>query len=113
MRCLLFKLKRKGGDSMSKAILREANTKKETTLKEGDVIVYDGTAKSIILWRPREEFSAERLEIDGDDKFYFPLLSPSDLLNIAGLISACTGLSFERTNTYRHQSGAFRFTNPQ
>jgi len=113
MRCLLFKSKRKEVDDMSKAILREVDTKKETTLKEGDVIVYDGTAKSIILWRPREEFSAERLEIDGDNKFYFPLLSPRNLLNVVNLISACTGLSFERTNTYRHQSGAFRLTNPQ
>jgi len=95
---------------MSKAILREADTKKETMLKEGDVIVYDGTAESIILWRPREEFPAERLEVDGDDKFYFPLLSPRNLFDVVNLISACTGLSFERTNTYRHQSSAFRFT---
>lgn len=112
MRCLLFKSKRKGGDSMFKTILREANTKKETTLKEGDVIAYNETAKSIILWRPRERFSAERLEISGDDKFYFPSLSPGNLVDVVNLISACTGLSFERTKAYRHQY-AFRFTNSQ
>lgn len=107
---------------MAKVILKEANTKKEITLKEGDVIVYDDDdIQGVTLWRPREGFPAERLEVYGDEKFYFRLLLPHSLIDIVRLMSACTGLSFKKTNELpfektkacRYQQPAFRFTNSQ
>ena len=101
-----------------KATLRGVNTKKETQLKGGDIIAYDEATKSIILWRPiKGKFLMERLQIDGDDNFYFllsprfPLAPPNSLFDVVSLISGCTGLSFEETKACRPQY-AFRFTNP-
>ncbi len=89
-----------------RAILRGRNSRIETRLQVGDVIAYDKSSRSVRCWRVKNGYE-ESLEINGDNKLYLPLMDGATLTNIMFLLSACSGLSFERTQTYSSFKNAF------
>jgi len=80
----------------------------ETLLKKGDIIAYDETARCVVGFRTEGD-SAGELMVNGECKVFLDLSDPTQLLNVATLISAFTGFSFEPTHEYPAYNYAIKF----